>query len=272
MRRRRTCKGNYLGEQMAAQLLERIDDVQRDFRDILLIGARDPALAGELLRRGMRVTVVEPGGGDALPDGIDLKTGEEDRLPVEPGSCDLILWPGGLESVNDVPGALLRCRHALRPDGLLLGCLFGDGSFPALRRALAIADAPLAVGRMHPQIDLASLGGLLSAVGLALPVVDVERMALAYRSLDALVDDLRDAALTNMLAGASHSLTRGRWQRARDAFAEMAGDNGRTVETLRLMHFSGWAPHPGQPLPARRGSATASLADALKPRNQESDR
>lgn len=247
----------FLDATIADQLTERLDDVQRDFADVLLIGGRVSQLAEMLRARGMQVSVFEQAGGNDL-------AGEEDGLPVEPASFDLILWPGGMESVNDVPGALLRCRHALRPDGLLLGCLFGDGSFPQLRRALAVADAPQAVARMHPQIDLASLGGLLSAVGLALPVADVERMALAYRSIDALVADLRSAALTNMLAGAMHRLSRGQWVRASAAFADAAGADGRTVETARLMHFSGWAPHASQPKPARRGSANASLAEALR--------
>ncbi len=248
---------SYLGKIIAEQLIERLDDVQRDFASALLIGGRDTALGEALRERGMAVTVLEQAGA------IGAVTAEEDRLPVEPESVDLILWPGGMESVNDVPGALLRCRHALRPDGLLLGCLFGDGSFPMLRRALAAADAPRAMARMHPQIDLASLGGLLSSVGLALPVVDVERMQLAYRRIDRLVADLRGAALTNMLAGETHRLTRRQWALAGAAFADAADEDGRTVESARLMHFSGWAPHASQPQPARRGSATASLSAAL---------
>ncbi len=256
----------YLGETIAEQLIERLDDVQRHFANALLIGGRDTALAEALRDRGMTVTVLEQAGAEGAV------TGEEDRLPIEPDSVDLILWPGGLESVNDVPGALLRCRHALRPDGLLLGCLFGDGSFPKFRQALTAADAPRAVARMHPQIDLASLGGLLSAVGLALPVVDVERMSLGYRDIDRLVADLRGAALTNVLAGQVHRLSRGQWALAGAAFADSAGGDGRTVESARLMHFSGWAPHVSQPQPARRGSATASLASALSsPARQSSD-
>lgn len=257
---------DYLGRVIADQLLERLDDVQRSFTDALLIGGRNAALVATLQARGMRVTTFEQAGGGDI-------AGDEDRLPVDPASFDLILWPDGLESVNDVPGALLRCRHALRPDGLLLGCLFGDGSLPLLRHALASADAPQAIARMHPQIDLASLGGLLSAVGLALPVVDVERMQLGYRTIDALIADLRGAALTNMLAGAQHRLTRRQWSIAQASFAANSDDSGRTVETMRLMHFSGWAPHMSQPQPALRGSATARLADVLPRRGgQPSDK
>jgi len=32
--------------------------------------------------------------------------------------------------------------------------------------------------------------------------------------------------------------------------------------------MTGWAPGPDQPQPARRGSATASLAAALKPKSE----
>ncbi len=42
--------------------------------------------------------------------------------------------------------------------------------------------------------------------------------------------------------------------------------DGRIAEQFRIIHFSGWAPHPDQPRPARRGSGTASLIDALSPR------
>ena len=40
-----------------------------------------------------------------------------------------------------------------------------------------------------------------------------------------------------------------------------------TTEVVELVFLSGWAPAPTQPAPARRGSGTASLADALKPKS-----
>ena len=44
----------------------------------------------------------------------------------------------------------------------------------------------------------------------------------------------------------------------------MADEDGRTSEQFSLIFLTGWAPDPSQPVPAKRGSATASLADALK--------
>ena len=66
----------------------------------------------------------------------------------------------------------------------------------------------------------------------------------------------------NMLGG-RRPLTRGAIAAAAAAFAAM-GDGGRTAERFALVFVTGWAPDPSQPLPARRGSATASLAAALR--------
>ena len=52
------------------------------------------------------------------------------------------------------------------------------------------------------------------------------------------------------------------------AFADLADPDGRVSEQFNLIFLTGWAPDPSQPLPAKRGSATASLADALKPKSR----
>ncbi len=251
--------GDYFGQLMASALIDRLDDVSRNFTQVLVIGGRDSMLADHLRTTGAQVSVVEQSGSVIVPGGAMV--GEEDRLPVLPESYDLILWPGGLESVNDVPGALLRCRLALRPDGLLLGCFIGEGSLPRLRAALAQAETARAAARMHPQIDVRGFGDLIRQIGLALPVIDVDRLTIAYRRLSSLIRDLRAGALTNVLVGRVEPLSRGAWQAAQQHFDSPDGEVA--PESIAIIHFSGWAPHPDQPQPARRGSATASLAAAL---------
>ena len=41
--------------------------------------------------------------------------GEVDAIDLPLGQYDLIVWPGGLDAVNDVPGALVRLRALLAP-------------------------------------------------------------------------------------------------------------------------------------------------------------
>ena len=57
------------------------------------------------------------------------------------------------------------------------------------------------------------------------------------------------------------------WLLTAAAFAAQAGDDGRTTERFDVLYLTGWAPSPDQPQPARRGSATVSLAEALRPKH-----
>lgn len=236
----------YFAQQVADYLIERVADVPRRFGRALLIGDAMGPLAQMLREHAERIDIWPP----------------DRAIDVQPESYDLLLWPLGLESAGDVPDALLRARIALKPDGVLVGALFGDGSFAALRRALQAGDAPDIVARMHPQISLAAIGDLLHKIGLRLIVTDVERLSWTYPSLSALVADLRDAALTNMLSGPIHPLHRAQWQRAEQAFmAEAtAGSDGvpRGRVDARLLLFTAWAPHPDQP--AEAGARAARWA------------
>ena len=127
----------------------------------------------------------------------------------------------------------------------------------AAEEAEGLAPSP----RIHPQIDVRAAGDLLVRAGFALPVVDRDVIEVRYRALGNLVADLRAMAAGNILA------RRSRRPLTRTGLAAAAADFGTaTLERFEIVYLSGWAPAPGQPVPARRGSATASLADALKPR------
>ena len=255
---------NFLAPIIAETLLDRLSMVTRDFPRTLLIGAHDAALAEQLRGTGTELTILEAG--RRLAAATRALEGEADAIDLPFASFDLIVWPGGLDSVNDVPGALVRLRALLAPDGLLLGAFVGDGSLGKLRRAV-MADGIRSVARLHPQIDLAAMGNLLQRTGFTMPVVDVDALSVRYGDWFALARDLRAASLSSRLSPAPPPLTREEAARIAVAFAGQADPDGRVAENFRLIHFSGWAPHPDQPKPARRGSGTASLAEALRPKD-----
>ncbi|WP_411340802.1 methyltransferase domain-containing protein [Sphingopyxis sp. J-6] len=261
---RQPAGADFLAPIIAETLLDRLAMVTRDFSRTLLIGAHDAALIAHLRGLGTSLTLLEAG--PALAANTGAIVGEADSIDLPFGSFDLIVWPGGLDAINDVPGALVRLRALLAPDGLLLGAFVGDGSLPRLRRATMTEDVR-PVGRLHPQIDLAAMGNLLQRTGFTLPVVDVDTLTVRYGDWFGLVRDLRAAGLSSRLSPAPPPLTRDEAARIAAAFAAEADPDGRIAETFRVIHFSGWAPHPDQPQPARRGSGTASLADALKPKS-----
>jgi SAM-dependent methyltransferase len=166
--------------------------------------------------------------------------------------------------VNDLPGALVQIRRCLRPDGLFLASVPGFGTLGPLREALAAAEAELRGGvspRVSPFPELQDMAALLQRAGFALPVADAEELPLAYRTPAALLADLRDAGEANAVL-------------ARDgrvpprallplALARLPAGAAGIKPVLRLLTVTGWAPHESQSKPARPGSATARLADAL---------
>lgn len=253
----------FLYEAAATEMLERLADVSRDFREALVIGVPTATLPDALRARGMAVTVADPGAAFAQRAG-GLWIGEDAALPLASESFDLILDCGTLDALNDVPGHLIQLRHALRPDGLLLAAFVGAGSLPRLRAALLAADGDRPAQRIHPQIDVRGAGDLLARAGFAMPVADSQPLRVGYPHLLALLTDLRGMGGAQCLASSPPPLTRAGLARAGDRFAADADPDGRTRELFEIVHMSGWRPDPSQPRPARRGSATVSLAEALK--------
>lgn len=258
---------SFLLDAMADEMIERLTDVSRSFENALVIGALGTRLAEHLQASGTRVTMLEPGLGVAIARGA--VHGREDALPFPEGQFDLILSCGTLDSVNDLPGALIALRRALRPDGLCLVSFIGAGSLPMLRSALRVGESERPAQRLHPQVDVRALGDLLQRAGFAMPVADHQEIAVRYASVLSLMHDLRGMGAAQCLASPPPPLTRSALIGMAEAFAAQAEPDGKTRETFVILHGSGWAPSPDQPRPARRGSATVSLADALKaPRSQ----
>jgi NADH dehydrogenase [ubiquinone] 1 alpha subcomplex assembly factor 5 len=251
---------DYLYRHMADDLVERLDLVQRSFADALDLGCGRGYLTETLRARGVDVMPLDAGAAYAT-NGLQA---DEDRLPFPPGSFDLAVSASVLDTVNDLPGALAQIRRALRPDGLFLAAFLGAGSLPRLREAMRAADEA-AAPRIHPQIDVRAAGDLLTRAGFALPVADAETLTVRFPSLSALVSDLRAMGATNILTDRSRRpIGRAGLAAAEAAFAALADADGKVAERFEIVHLSGWAPSPDQPRPARRGSASASLADALK--------
>jgi NADH dehydrogenase [ubiquinone] 1 alpha subcomplex assembly factor 5 len=257
-------RADYLHRRLADDLIERFDLVTRDFATVLDLGCGDGYLTKRLRERGLKVVPADSGRRFAA-GGVQC---DEDRLPFADSAFDLVASVGALDTVNDLPGALAVIRRALRPDGLFLGVFAGAGSLPRLRSAMRAAEeaegAP-AAPRIHPQIDVRAAGDLLARAGFALPVIDRETVTVRFSSLNRLVADLRAMGATNILAERSkRPLGKIGLAAAAADFAAHAGPDGKTAERFEFIHVSAWAPSPDQPRPARRGSATASLATALQ--------
>lgn len=251
----------FLRAAMLDGIAERLSSVTRAFEDVLDLGCFDGAF---LPPPGARITRTDPGAVFAqAAGGVQV---DEDRPNFAEGSFDLIVAAGTLDTVSDLPGALTLARRALRPDGLFLAAFTGGTTLSTVRAALREAEGDTPVARVHPQVDVRAAGDLLMRAGFALPVADVETLNARYGDIWSLFRDLRGMAATNLLPG-TPPLTRPVLARAAAAFSARADPDGRTSERFDIIFLTGWAPSPTQPQPARRGSATALLTEALKRRD-----
>jgi hypothetical protein len=220
----------FLHERAFADILERLGHVNRRFDNALLVGAANADWANSLAQLVGSVEVADQE--------------KEDELDGEPGSFDLIVAIGTLDTVNDLPGALLRLRFLLKADSLLIGAMSGGDTLPRLRQAMRAADAVMgaAAPHVHPRIEPAALAQLLLSAGFAMPVVDVDRIQASYPSLRKLVADLRAMGATNLLNERSRMpLTHAALHAAERDFS-IGQVDGRTVESFEVLHFAAWSP------------------------------
>jgi SAM-dependent methyltransferase len=213
----------YLIADMVEDVLDRLSFLRADPARALVIGDWTDTLAIP----GAETIRVEPA------EGFD----EEQPFPF--AGFDLIASLGTLDTVNDLPGALIHLRSALAPGGLMIASFLGAGSLPQLRAAMLAADGERPAPRIHPQVDVRAGGQLLQRTGFADPVIDSRSLDVSFRTLDRLVGDLRAQGLSNVLARPGPPLGKAALTRACQAFAA-AGQDGRTTERFEILTLSGW--------------------------------
>jgi SAM-dependent methyltransferase len=260
---------DFLLERVADDIAERLSAVLRRFDLAVDLGTPGDCVRRALTSSGKVGTVVSarPFAPAAATNSLAV-VADEEVLPFRDESLDLVSSALSLQFVNDLPGALVQIRRALRPDGLLLAALLGGDTLIELRQALAEAETEIENGvspRVIPFADLRDLGSLLQRAGFALPVTDVDRITVRYASPLALMRDLRRMGATNVLVERRRKpLRRATLMRMMEIYGDRFTDaDGRIRATFEIVWLSGWAPHESQQQPLRPGSAQRRLADAL---------
>ncbi len=214
-------------DDMVEDILERLEFMRLSPAKALVIGDWTGTLALSLRGNGSQV------------DETDLRDLDEEA-PLPAGGYDLIVSLASIGRVNDLPGSLTHLRAALAAEGIMIASIVGAGSLSNLRRAMIAAEPDRPAARMHPLVDNAAASGLMQRALFRRQVVDGRSLEVAFRSLDRLVSDLRDQAMTSSLASSAPPLGREALGRARDAFLEGRNKQKRVVETFEIITLTGW--------------------------------
>lgn len=268
-------QADFLFRECAGRLIDRLDDVCREFSCLLDLGCHDGGLGAQLAARKGVTHVVQ---GDLSPamaraaraqNGLATVACDEEFLPFGAECFDLVTSNLSLHWVNDLPGALTQICRALKPDGLFLAALLGGETLSALRAAWMDAEMGMENGaspRVSPFADVRDCGDLLVRAGFRLPVADVDTITVNFETPLHLMRDLRAMGEANAVAMRRKSFSR------RGTLMEAAkrypcagdGDDRRITAGFQIIWLAAWAPGPGQPQALKPGSATARLADALE--------
>jgi SAM-dependent methyltransferase len=245
----------FLNAEFEARLLDRLNDVTREFESALLLTEGRGERGEDRYKKFHHPK-------------IKTLHSQSHTSYLTPHTYDLVISAWELGSINDVPGYLAQIKQSLKPDGWFLAVFYGGESLIELRQVFWQADEEVLRGvspRVAPMIDLRDAAGLLQRAQFALPVADSETVTIHYDNLFALMAELRGAGLANALTERRKTLTSKKYfLRAAEIYAEKYGlPDGKISVSAEVIFLSAWAPDASQQKAMIPGTATQRLADAL---------
>lgn len=194
---------------------------------------------------------------------------DEETLPFEPGTFDLVMSSLSLHWINDLPGILTQINSVLKPDCAFIGAMFGGDTLFELRTSLQLAEQERRGGispRVSPLADVRDVGGLMQKAGFKMLTVDVDDIIVDYPSAIDLMKDLQDMGEGNAILGREMGPISRDVLLATDAiYRELHGnEDGSIPATFRVIYMIGWHESKDQPQPLARGSGEVNLKDLLE--------
>ena len=172
--------------------------------------------------------------------------GDEENLPFEVNSFDLIVSCLQLHHLNRVPETLFQCHHMLKSSGLYLSAFLGGETLYELRTCLMQAELEITKGakpRIHPMISLETALHLFTSASFKEPLVDRQRFTLTYSCLKTLFKEMKDLGESNSLIQRARTpLHRSILQRAEEIYQNTyANPEGELCVTVEVIFLTGWA-------------------------------
>ncbi|KAI9822034.1 MAG: hypothetical protein M1832_003206 [Thelocarpon impressellum] len=289
---------DYIRDEVAGRLTERLLDIKRDFPRVLDLGANacniakaltaanvDPDLAkAESGPIGTRISALTAA--DSSPAmlhrdadlpynaAIDVRRevlGDEEFLPYEANTFDAVLSSLSLHWINDLPSLLAQVNNVLKPDCPFVAAMLGGDTLFELRTSLQLAELERRGGvgtHTSPLADVRDVGGLLQRAGFQLLTVDVDDIVVSYPSASALMVDLQTMGEGNAVLGREMGpLHRDVLLAAEGIYRELHGEadgDGSLPATFRVIYMIGWKEGPNQAKPLERGTGRVNLKDVLE--------
>jgi NADH dehydrogenase [ubiquinone] 1 alpha subcomplex assembly factor 5 len=194
---------------------------------------------------------------------------DEETLPYDANSFDLVLSSLSMHWVNDLPGVLAQVNNILKPDCAFIGAMFGGDTLYELRTSLQLAEQERRGGispHVSPLADVRDVGGLLGKAGFKMLTVDVDDIIVDYPDSFALMQDIQAMGENNAVLGREMGAIQRDVLLAADAiYRELHGnEDGSLPATFRMVYMIGWKESEDQAKPLPRGSGQINMKDILE--------
>lgn len=262
-------KFDYLKEEVGSRIADRVYDIARDFPLALDIGCGRGYIAQHLDKETVGKIFQTDIAEHALKNSLetDIPTvnilADEEFLPFQENTFDLVVSSLSLHWVNDLPRALEQIHYVLKPDGVFVGAMFGGDTLYELRCSLQLAETEREGGfspHISPFTAVNDLGHLLGRAGFNTLTVDTDEIQVNYPGMFELMEDLKGMGESNCSWNRKALLHRDTMLAAAAVYREMyRNEDGSIPATFQIYHMIGWKYHDSQARPAERGSATVSF-------------
>lgn len=290
---------DYLRDEVAMRLCDRLLDINRPFPKVLDFGANacniaraltrpdpDPESAkpsiepiskkiGNIICTDTSPALLERDRDEPFNKDIDITREvlkNPEYLPYEAETFDLVLSSMSLHWINDLPSVLMQINNCLKPDAPFVAAMSGGDSLYELRGSLQLAEQERLGGigtHISPLADVRDVGNLLTRAGFKLLTVDVDDIIVDYPNTLALMSDLQamgegNAALRREPGAISRDVMLATEAIYRELYGEQQEDGSITIPaTFRTIYMIGWKEGGNQPKPLERGSGDMNLKDVF---------
>ncbi|XP_066903988.1 arginine-hydroxylase NDUFAF5, mitochondrial isoform X2 [Halyomorpha halys] len=195
---------DYLKEEVGWRVADRILDINRKFKNVVDLGCGRGYISRHILADSVENLIMCDMSNSTLEQASLPETGvnvskqvvNEEELPFEEDSLDLVVSSLTLHWVNDLPSTFKQVIRCLKKDGAFMGALFGGDTLYELRSSLQLADSERLGGlasHISPFTLINDIGGLLSQAGFTLLTMDTDELLIGYPSMFELIWDLKES-------------------------------------------------------------------------------
>lgn len=246
---------------IAENLTDRILDNKKEFKNIAIVSLTPSPVENLVQKLCPNASVTT--------HTLSNVNGDMQSLSLEKGAYDLVISTLCLHLIDDLPEHLLSLGKGLIPDGLFIANMLGGDSFYEWKESAKFVKDTR--GITGPFADIKDMGSLLQTFKFALPVVDKDKITVAYPSFSDMYSDMRAHGILNLRADRAQSLGHvTRLQKMQKAYIKAFQTENKALPlTIEILTLSGWFPHESQQKPLAPGSAEIGLDEALKKKLQK---